>query len=222
MNPPPSPSTELFRSLRPEKQEKVFQAAVHEFALNGYRNASMNSVVRSAGISKGSLFQYFRTKQALFDGVVEIASARVKRYLKQVRDETERLNFLERLEQLLYAGFGFIDHHHLLARIYFHHLQSGETPDGSERVMLLRRQGVEFLADLIRVAMTRGELKGSLDVERTAFLINALLETLLRAYYTEFMASGLGLYRGNPDELARWVRSALDLIREGVQRNEPD
>ncbi len=154
--------------------------------------------------------------------MVEIASARVKLYLKQVRDETERVNFFERLEQLLHAGFSFIDHHHLLARIYFHLLQSGETSSGSERVTLLRREGVEFLADLIRVAMARGELKGSLDVERTAFLINALLETLLRAYYTEFMASGLGLYRGNPDELAGWVRTVLDLIREGIQRNEPD
>ncbi len=56
MNALPSPGTELFRSLRPEKQEKVFQAAVHEFAINGYRNASMNSVVKAAGISKGSLF----------------------------------------------------------------------------------------------------------------------------------------------------------------------
>lgn len=222
MNPLPSPGTELFRSLRPEKQEKVFQAALHEFAMNGYRNASMNSVVKAAGISKGSLFQYFRTKQALFDGVVEIAAGRVKIYLKQVRDETERENFFERLEQLLYAGFSFIDRHHLLARIYFQLLQSGETPSGSERVAFLRRQGVEFLADFIRVAMARGEVRGSVDVERTAFLINALLETLLRAYYTEFMASGLGLYRGNADELADWVRTALDVIREGVQGNESE
>ena len=32
-----------------------------------------------------------------------------------------------------------------------------------------------------------------LDTERTAFLLKALLETLLRAYYTEFLASGSGL-----------------------------
>ncbi|MEJ2718056.1 MAG: TetR/AcrR family transcriptional regulator [Deltaproteobacteria bacterium] len=222
MNAPPLTGTELFRSLRPEKQERVFQAAVQEFAVNGYRNASMNSVVKAAGISKGSLFQYFRTKQGLFDGVVEIAASRVRVYLKHVRDETGRMSFFERLEQLLHAGFSFIDHHHLLARIYFHLLQSGETPSGSERVALLRKQGVEFVADLIRVAKARGEVKRSVDVERTAFLINALLETLLRAYYTEFMASGLGLYRGNPEELAGWVQTALGLIREGIQRNDLD
>ena len=59
----PTPGTELFGKLAPEKQEKVFEAAVGEFASKGYRNASMNSLVKAAGISKGSIFQYFRTKR---------------------------------------------------------------------------------------------------------------------------------------------------------------
>ncbi len=212
-----STGTELFGKLRPEKQEVVFQAAVDEFAVNGYRNASMNSVVRSAGISKGSLFQYFTTKRNLFHGVVEIAAERVKLYLKQVREETAEMGFFERLERLLRAGFGFIDRHPKFARIYFHLLQSGEAPFGSERVGELRHEGHQFLCALIRSAIEQGELKPNMDVERVAFLINALLETLLRSYYTEFLASGLGLYRGDDEALDCWVNATLDLVRNGVQ-----
>ena len=91
--------TDLFRNLSPEKQEKVFQAAVSEFASKGYRNASMNSLVKTAGISKGSIFQYFRSKRNLFDAVLEIAVQQVKRHLKQVRGATEDLSFPERLEK---------------------------------------------------------------------------------------------------------------------------
>ncbi len=220
MNPPQSLGTELFRSLSRDKQEKVLNAAVEEFALNGYRNASMNTLVKAAGISKGSLFQYFRNKRGLFDGVVELAEARVKRYLKHVREQTTEMSFFERLEQLLRAGFAFIDEHPLLARIYFHLLQSGESPSGSNRVAKLRRRGEAFLAGLIREAVTRGELRESVEVSRVAFLINALFETLLRSYYTDFLGSDLGLYKGNADELDQWVKTTLDLICTGIETEE--
>jgi TetR/AcrR family transcriptional regulator len=215
-----SPGTELFGKLPPEKQEKVFEAAVGEFASKGYKNASMNSLVKAAGISKGSIFQYFQSKQNLFDGVMHIATDRVKLYLKQVRDDTRELNFFERLKRMLHAGFRFIDRHPLLARIYFHLLQSGEAPSGSEEILQLRKQANEFLVDLLREAIERGEIREDLDVERVAFLLNALLETLLRAYYTEFLASGLGLYRGNPAELDRWVATTMELVRKGAQKQD--
>lgn len=212
-----NPGTDLFRNLSPEKQDKVFQAAVDEFASKGYRGASMNSLVRTAGISKGSLFQYFHSKEDLFAAVVAMAAERVKRYLKRVRDETAELSFFERLEWLLRAGFAFIDSHPLLARIYFHLLQSGEAPFGSERIAELRCQGEEFFADLVRAAQKRGELRDSVDAARVSFLLNALLETILRAYYTEFLAPGLGLYRGDANSLDRWVRTTLDLLRNGLE-----
>jgi AcrR family transcriptional regulator len=218
MNDFPPSGTDLFNNLPAEKQEKVFQAAVSEFASKGYRNASMNSVVKTAGISKGSLFQYFRTKQDLFDGIVEMAAGRVKQYLKHVRDETAEMGFFQRVDMLLRAGFAFIDRHPLLARVYFHLLQSGESPFGSERILRLQRQGDEFFAELIAEAVQRGELRQNLDAERTAFLLKALLETLLRAYYTEFLASGPGLYRGSVDELERWVNATLALLSKGMER----
>jgi len=208
--------TLLFQNLKPEKQEKVFKAALTEFASKGYRGASMNSVVKAAQISKGSLFQYFRTKRDLFDGVVEIAVSQVKDYLKEVRERSTTREFPQRLEDLLRAGFAFIDHHPLLARIYFHLLQSGEAPFGAERMSRLRRLSNEFLAQLIGEASLRGELRDDLDVERAAFLVNALLETLLRAYYTEHLASGLGLYKGKGEALDLWVSSFVDLVARGL------
>ncbi len=211
--------TDLFRNLSPEKQEKVFQAAVSEFASKGYRNASMNSLVKTAGISKGSIFQYFRSKRNLFDAVLEIAVQQVKRHLKQVRGSTEDLSFPERLEKLLRSGFQFIDKHPLLTAVYFQLLQSGDAPFGSERIVELRRQGTEFLTELIEMAVSKGELRADIDIQRVGFLVNSLLETLLRAYYTEFLDSGLGLYKGDSQELDLWIKTSVDLIFSGIKGN---
>lgn len=49
-----------------EKQTKILNAALKEFAHKGYKNASTNEIVKDAGISKGLLFHYFKNKKELF------------------------------------------------------------------------------------------------------------------------------------------------------------
>ncbi|WP_442593685.1 TetR/AcrR family transcriptional regulator [Neobacillus sp. D3-1R] len=55
-----------FFNLDLEKQERIINAAVKEFAQKGYVKASTNEIVKEAGISKGLLFHYFNNKQELF------------------------------------------------------------------------------------------------------------------------------------------------------------
>ncbi|MDD3656837.1 MAG: TetR/AcrR family transcriptional regulator, partial [Atribacterota bacterium] len=52
-----------FHSLESEKQERIINAALKEFARNGYGKASTNEIIKQAGISKGSLFNYFNNKK---------------------------------------------------------------------------------------------------------------------------------------------------------------
>ncbi|MCJ7603545.1 MAG: TetR/AcrR family transcriptional regulator, partial [Desulfobulbaceae bacterium] len=60
-------------------QEKIVAAAVSEFARHGYSKASMNTIVRDAGISKGSLYQYFHNKEVLFVYIFERFTRLVKK-----------------------------------------------------------------------------------------------------------------------------------------------
>ncbi|WP_242822113.1 TetR/AcrR family transcriptional regulator [Ethanoligenens harbinense] len=57
---------EKFMSLNAEKQARILNAALEEFAKKGYKNASTNEIVRKAGISKGLLFHYFGNKKRLY------------------------------------------------------------------------------------------------------------------------------------------------------------
>jgi len=60
-----------FDKLNKSKQETIINAAIKEFAEKGYNSASTNSIVKNAGISKGALFFYFKSKEALFMYVLE-------------------------------------------------------------------------------------------------------------------------------------------------------
>lgn len=52
--------------LNTEKRQTIFTAGVCEFADCGYENSSTNRIVKKAGISKGSLFKYFPTKEDFY------------------------------------------------------------------------------------------------------------------------------------------------------------
>ncbi|WP_071394359.1 TetR/AcrR family transcriptional regulator [Bacillus tuaregi] len=55
-----------FLNLDAEKQDRMINAAMKEFAQKGYALASTNQIVKEAGISKGLLFHYFKNKKQLF------------------------------------------------------------------------------------------------------------------------------------------------------------
>lgn len=57
---------DTFFNLSPEKQEKVMRAAISEFVNRGFEKGNIGDIAKSAGVSKGSMYQYFENKKELF------------------------------------------------------------------------------------------------------------------------------------------------------------
>ena len=57
---------EKFFDLKKEKQDRMINASLKIFAINGYKHASTDDIVAEAGISKGLLFHYFGSKLGLY------------------------------------------------------------------------------------------------------------------------------------------------------------
>lgn len=63
-----------FFDVRKDKQDAIINAALHTFAVKGYRDASTDVIVKEAGISKGLLFHYFTSKQGLYDFICDYST----------------------------------------------------------------------------------------------------------------------------------------------------
>ena len=50
---------QTFYKLPQEKQERILAAAKREFTQVRYSDASINQIIRDAGIPRGSFYQYF-------------------------------------------------------------------------------------------------------------------------------------------------------------------
>ena len=60
-----------FHRLPPERQRELMRVCLAEFADHGYDAASTNRIVAGMGVSKGMLFKYAGSKEALYLHLVE-------------------------------------------------------------------------------------------------------------------------------------------------------
>ena len=67
-----SPKHRATRMRDPERtRERLLQAAFREIYRSGFQSASLDTILASAGVTKGALYHYFKSKQALGYAVVE-------------------------------------------------------------------------------------------------------------------------------------------------------
>jgi AcrR family transcriptional regulator len=60
----------LLEALSPEKERQILDGAARAFAADGYEGASMSRIAAVAGVSKGTLYNYFAGKRELFAAFV--------------------------------------------------------------------------------------------------------------------------------------------------------
>jgi AcrR family transcriptional regulator len=70
------PSERLEKSISPApgdgaKRRQIMEGARRLFLAQGFDAASMNAIAHEAGVSKGTLYVYFASKEELFEAIVE-------------------------------------------------------------------------------------------------------------------------------------------------------
>lgn len=208
--------TKMFLQLDEEKRERVLGAAINEFADKNYNNASMNVVVKAAGISKGALFKYFKSKEGLFAFVYRMALGRVKDYLRQVRDESAEEDFFARLEKVMLAGLDFIHNHPGLAAIYYRILFTGDSPYKREIVEEVQRESLEFIESLIKKGIDRGDLRPDLDSSISAFMVEAVVDRFVHVHHAQFRTQRSSGSRVSHMNLKPEINEILKILKCGM------
>lgn len=66
----------------PRKRDQILAGAWQEFMAKGFDAATMNGICRAGGVSKGTLYVYFRDKEDLFVALVEQRRNRIAEQLR--------------------------------------------------------------------------------------------------------------------------------------------
>ncbi len=108
--------------LRPEedlrqarKRERILDSATRQFIAHGYRKASVDEIARDAGIAKGTLYLYYRTKAEL---LLHAVTREKQGYLVRLAALREPdLSGLARLHGFILLGLTLGDELPLVARL---------------------------------------------------------------------------------------------------------
>src|SRR5512139_3289508 len=64
------PRSQVRKARSAARREAILAAALDEFSSRGFEAARLDDVARRAGIAKGTIYLYFRDKEALFQELV--------------------------------------------------------------------------------------------------------------------------------------------------------
>jgi hypothetical protein len=148
----------------------------------------------------------------VFDHAVE----KVKKPLRQVREETTDTDFFERIRQSLLVGIRFIDEHPRIYQIYLKMIFQENFPLRNEFLQQVHLFSAKYLRPLVKQGINRGELRPDLDVTMTVFFLDALMDRFLQAYCVSFLDAGAGLYQASEEEMRGRVEEFISLLREGL------
>lgn len=204
-----------FSNLPPEKQEKIVAAAVREFARHGYKKASINTIVREAGIAKGSLYQYFRNKEVLFVFIFERFTLLVKKAVKEQETEHED-DFFSQVGRVLLAGIGFIDRHPDYFQIYLRVLFEQDVPMREKLLAQVRLFSREYFGPLCQAGQISGAIRRDIPLAMVIFVLDATLDRFLQSYAQGVLDRDLGLAQISSEALPAQVNMMLQVLREGL------
>ncbi|MBP1991219.1 TetR/AcrR family transcriptional regulator [Paenibacillus eucommiae] len=88
--------------LKDEVRHNIVQAALSEFKREGYLTASMRQIAKSAGITSGNVYRYFKNKEELFDAIVGPVHEQYAAYMQEISQEIEHSRTRDAPEILSY------------------------------------------------------------------------------------------------------------------------
>ena len=206
-----------FHNLPEKKRDMVVQAAVKEFALKGYEKASVNAIVREVGIAKGSLYQYFDNKEALFLHVFERFTFLVRNFVKERVSSAGGRDFFILTRKVLMAGIDFIDRQPEYFQLYLRVLFEQDVPQREKLVARVRLFSAEYFGALCEEAQKAGQIRKDIQPQMVIFILDAMMDRFLQAYAEPYLDGGLGLSVKSGRELADAVDSVMQVLQDGLK-----
>lgn len=215
-----------FFNLPDDKRLRLVELAIDEFSANPYPAASLTRIGARAGISKGSLYQYFDDKLDLYRWLVLDELPRRKLAALQVDLPPAEQGLFPHLEVLCTAGLRWAAAQPRLWRLGARVQELSDDPDLGALHDALQRMGDSWMRELLGAAAARGELRKGLNLDAVVPMVNALLGIGLAQAALAELGLSLATLSTQPERLSalspaqahRLAAEAVDLVRRAIGR----
>lgn len=207
---------ENFTRIPAEEQKRILDACLEEFASHGYQQASTNSIVKKAGIPKGTLFYFFGSKKNLYLNLLDSAISRYTEWTNHLVSDSPS-DLFERLLNNGRVRMQFVVKEPLLYKFFYGAFVNPASEIKTEiesRYPSFATGSMQFL--LKDLDLTK--FKEGVDVQKAIQLVFLVLEGIFNRYLPQLTqmdaAHSLQLIEQITDE----VKENFELLKLGLYR----
>jgi len=200
---------ETFFNLPGDKRVRIINAALSAFSQKGYYQTSVEEIAKNAGVSKGSMYQYFTGKKGLFLFIVEYGADLKVQYFRNRALQGAYTNFFQQIRELLASGLSYSKDHPYLSRLY-QSIHAG-IPKDIEKVIrrITEEKGRSQYRELIYQAIAHKDIRDDLDPEFLSLYLYTLMNQFGRWIITDS--------NGHTD-IQKAIHNFISLLRKGLEK----
>lgn len=185
-----------------EKRIEILNAAIKVISELGFEGAKIEDIAKEAGIGKGTVYEYFESKNTLF---LEMIHYSVEQYQEGlVKALAKGDNMLAKIRNLSSYCAEFLSNHLAITNSSM----SCQTLPEEMRLQMTRDWGLilKTVEDEVRNAIQNSELRANIDPEMaTALIIGGLKEYIVKKLYMDKVS----LEELNHDGIAKVILTGL-------------
>jgi AcrR family transcriptional regulator len=203
------PSRPRWRRRKDARPEEILAAALASFAERGFAATRLDDVAARAGISKGTLYLYFKSKEELFEAVVRATLVPNLERLEALSATFEGPS-VHLLERLLLTIAGVVDSQiGAIPKLVI--AEAGNFPELARFYLdAVVRRGLRLIGAILRRGIGRGEFR-PIDVDHAVFCVIAPM--LIAALWKR----SLEPHDAAPLDAQALARAHLDLLLRGLE-----
>jgi TetR/AcrR family transcriptional regulator len=205
-----------FDNISEDRRQKVLSVALSEFAANGYNATNINTIAKKAGISIGSMYSYFESKEALFLTAVDKGYHLLEGALKEI--DFENGDIFEAFEKLLRASRQYAINYPELNQIYLDATTQGLASLSSKLSKQMESITAELYCNIINKAKERGIISPDADTQLLSFCLDNLIVMFQFSFTSDYYKERMKIFLG-PEAMEneeRIIQGVLRFIKKAL------
>lgn len=197
---------DTFHNLSIDKKTKIFQAAVQEFSTRRFSDSSINQIIKTAGIPRGSFYQYFKDKEDIYYYMFTEIMKEKRAIITKAHSLNPDADFFEAFLHNAKLSLEWSKTKPAYNRIGM--LMEIEESEFISKLRGISSEGFTRLKGMIERDKQRGLIKPEIDSD---LVVNMIYTTILHVLSKEYYQNGL-----NENQFLDQIRKVITIIKGGI------